>query len=218
MRRRSSPSRVIVLIPLGAPALQGVDARVSAAQSTSRLDPRVLASLRVTFGTSLAAALIDVVFGLGVPAWTLTRYSFPGRRLFDAMVDLPFALPTAVAGIRPRPALGRTVGSARSLATAGVVVAYTRFGRADCPGLRWSALRRAHGPADYRRTRTGAGGSLRKPRRGPLADLPARRASRARFPRSSPALPSLSPAPSASTAPSSLSPAISRWSPKSRPC
>jgi len=60
--------------------------------------PRVLASYRLTFGASFAAALVNVVFGL-LLAWVLVRYSFPGRKIVDAMVDLPFALPTAVAGI-----------------------------------------------------------------------------------------------------------------------
>src|ERR687890_2818357 len=61
-------------------------------------DPRVVASYRVTFGASFVAALINTVFGLLV-AWVLVRYRFPGRKVVDAMVDLPFALPTAVAGI-----------------------------------------------------------------------------------------------------------------------
>jgi sulfate transport system permease protein len=60
-------------------------------------NPRVVASYRVTFGTSLLAAAVNTIFGLLV-AWVLVRYRFPGRRLVDAMVDLPFALPTAVAG------------------------------------------------------------------------------------------------------------------------
>lgn len=60
--------------------------------------PRVLASYRLTFGASFLAALVNVVFGLLV-AWVLVRYDFPGKRLADALVDLPFALPTAVAGI-----------------------------------------------------------------------------------------------------------------------
>ena len=60
--------------------------------------PRVVASYRLTFGASLLAALINSVFGL-LLAWSLVRYSFPGKRLVDALVDLPFALPTAVAGI-----------------------------------------------------------------------------------------------------------------------
>jgi sulfate/thiosulfate transport system permease protein len=61
-------------------------------------DDRTIRALIVSFGTAFAAALINVVFGL-IVAWVLTRYRFPGRRLVDAMVDLPFALPTAVAGI-----------------------------------------------------------------------------------------------------------------------
>ncbi len=60
--------------------------------------PRVMAAYRVTVLTSFAAALLNAVFGLLV-AWVLVRYRFPGRKLLDAMVDLPFALPTAVAGI-----------------------------------------------------------------------------------------------------------------------
>ena len=61
-------------------------------------DPRVVASYQLTFGASLAGALINAVFGFAV-AWTLVRYSFPGKKIIDAMVDLPFALPTAVSGI-----------------------------------------------------------------------------------------------------------------------
>ena len=57
-----------------------------------------MASYRLTFGASLIGALINLVFGVLV-AWVLVRYSFPGKRLFDSLVDLPFALPTAVAGI-----------------------------------------------------------------------------------------------------------------------
>ncbi|TWF57112.1 sulfate ABC transporter permease subunit CysT [Neorhizobium alkalisoli] len=62
------------------------------------LDQRTLRALYVSFGTAFFAALVNVVFGV-ITAWVLTRYRFPGRRLIDAMVDLPFALPTAVAGI-----------------------------------------------------------------------------------------------------------------------
>lgn len=61
-------------------------------------DPRVIASLKLTFGASLIAAAINTVFGF-ITAWSLVRYRFPGRRLLDALVDLPFALPTAVSGI-----------------------------------------------------------------------------------------------------------------------
>ena len=61
-------------------------------------DPRVLGALRLSFGTALFAALVDAVIGTLI-AWVLVRYHFPGRRVFDALIDLPFALPTAVAGI-----------------------------------------------------------------------------------------------------------------------
>jgi sulfate transport system permease protein len=88
---------LIVLIPLSAAFLktftltwpQFIDA-----VST----PRVMASYRLTFGASFAAALINAFFGL-IVTWVLVRYQFPGKRLIDALVDLPFALPTAVAGI-----------------------------------------------------------------------------------------------------------------------
>ncbi|HEX8373230.1 MAG TPA: sulfate ABC transporter permease subunit CysT [Chthoniobacterales bacterium] len=60
--------------------------------------PRVIASYKVSFGTAAVATLVNVIFG-GLIAWVLVRYSFPGRRFIDALVDLPFALPTAVAGI-----------------------------------------------------------------------------------------------------------------------
>ena len=62
------------------------------------IDPRTVAALRVSFGLSLAAAAINAVFGV-IVAWVLVRYEFPGRKLLDAFIDLPFALPTAVAGI-----------------------------------------------------------------------------------------------------------------------
>ena len=61
-------------------------------------DPRTLAALRLSFTTSFLAALVNLVFGM-ILAWILVRYDFPGRRLIDAVIDLPFALPTAVAGI-----------------------------------------------------------------------------------------------------------------------
>jgi sulfate transport system permease protein len=88
---------LIVLVPLSAVFLRTFtsswDAFVAAAFS-----PRVLASYRLTFGMSLLAALLNAGFGLLV-AWVLVRYRFPARRVVDALVDLPFALPTAVAGI-----------------------------------------------------------------------------------------------------------------------
>jgi sulfate transport system permease protein len=88
---------LIVLIPLSAIVVSA--ARIDAGQFwASVTSPRVLASYRVSFGASFAAAMLNVVFGLLV-AWVLVRYRFPGRKLLDALIDLPFALPTAVAGI-----------------------------------------------------------------------------------------------------------------------
>ncbi|MFC7054263.1 sulfate ABC transporter permease subunit CysT [Hansschlegelia quercus] len=88
---------VVILVPLGAVVLW------TGSLGPERLwqiasDARVGHALRLSFGLSLAAAAVNAVFGL-IVAWALTRYDFPGRRLIDAAVDLPFALPTAVAGI-----------------------------------------------------------------------------------------------------------------------
>ena len=88
---------LIVLLPLA--ALVFKSAELSAAQFWEIASgERALASLRVTFGSALIAALINAFFGL-LTAWVLVRYPFPGKRFVDALVDLPFALPTAVAGI-----------------------------------------------------------------------------------------------------------------------
>ena len=88
---------LIVLIPLTALFLRAAGMGWSDFWETIS-DARVLASFRVTFSMSFFAALTNAVFGF-IVAWVLVRYSFPGRRFFDAMVDLPFALPTAVSGI-----------------------------------------------------------------------------------------------------------------------
>ena len=88
---------LIVLIPLAGLALKASGLGFGGLWAVL-MDPRVIAAFRVTFLTALAAALINTVFGLLV-AWVLVRYQFPGRRVIDALVDLPFALPTAVAGI-----------------------------------------------------------------------------------------------------------------------
>ena len=88
---------LIVLIPLSALVLRTLS--LSWPQFWEAVtSPRVLASYRLTFGASFIAAVVNAVFGLLV-AWVLVRYSFPGRKIVDALVDLPFALPTAVAGI-----------------------------------------------------------------------------------------------------------------------
>jgi sulfate transport system permease protein len=90
-------------------------------------NPRVVASYRVTFGASFLAALINTVFGLLV-AWVLVRYRFPGRRLVDAMVDLPFALPTAVAGISLTTLYAANGWMGRYLEPFGIKVSYTWLG------------------------------------------------------------------------------------------
>jgi len=91
------------------------------------LQPRVAAALRTTFFLSFAAAFIDLVFG-SIVAWTLTRYDFPGRRVLDAFVDLPFALPTAVAGISLAALYAPNGWFGAPLAALGVKVAFTRLG------------------------------------------------------------------------------------------
>ena len=89
--------------------------------------PRALASYRLSFGASLAAALINAVFGLLV-AWILVRYRFPFRRLVDGVVDLPFALPTAVAGIVLTTLYSEHGWVGSRLAKLGIKVAYTPLG------------------------------------------------------------------------------------------
>ena len=88
---------LIVLVPLSAAFLKTFTMTWPAFWSAVTA-PRVLASYRLTFGASFAAAAVNAVFGL-IVCWVLVRYEFPGRRFVDALVDLPFALPTAVAGI-----------------------------------------------------------------------------------------------------------------------
>ena len=89
--------------------------------------PRVLASYKLTFGASLIGALINAVFGL-LTAWVLTRYSFPGKRMIDALVDLPFALPTAVAGIALTAIYAPNGWIGSLLAPHGIKVAFTPIG------------------------------------------------------------------------------------------
>ncbi|HOD45787.1 MAG TPA: sulfate ABC transporter permease subunit CysT [Opitutaceae bacterium] len=117
---------LIVLIPLSATFLKSAD--LSLAEFWALVtSPRVLASYRITFGASLAAATLNAGFGL-VVAWVLVRYSFPGKRLVDAIVDLPFALPTAVAGIALASLYASNGWIGRLLAPLGIKVAYTELG------------------------------------------------------------------------------------------
>ncbi|EXL01637.1 sulfate ABC transporter permease subunit CysT [Aquamicrobium defluvii] len=90
-------------------------------------DPRTLNALKISFGTALAAAAVNVVFGT-VVAWVLVRYRFPGRRVVDAMVDLPFALPTAVAGIALTTLYAPNGWIGALLGPLGIKVAYTPLG------------------------------------------------------------------------------------------
>jgi len=89
--------------------------------------PRVLASYRLTFGASLFAATVNVVFGLLI-AWVLVRYKFPGKRFVDALVDLPFALPTAVAGIALTALLAENGWIGQYFVPLGIKLAYTPAG------------------------------------------------------------------------------------------
>lgn len=117
---------VIVLIPLSALAFKTAGLSWHDFMETVAA-PRVVASFKVTFGAALAAALINSVFGLLV-AWVLVRYRFPGRRLVDALVDLPFALPTAVAGITLATIYSSNGWVGRYLEPHGIKVAFTPLG------------------------------------------------------------------------------------------
>ena len=117
---------LIVLIPLSAVFFKasslGPEGFWAAATS-----PRVLASYRLSFGASLLAAAVNVVFGLML-AWSLVRYSFPGRRIVDALIDLPFALPTAVAGIALTALYAKNGWLGEYLQLVGINVAFTPLG------------------------------------------------------------------------------------------
>jgi sulfate/thiosulfate transport system permease protein len=117
---------VVILVPLAALVLRpwslgwsGFVAEVTA--------PRVLAALRLSFGAAAIAAAINTVFGL-IVAWVLVRYRFPGKRILDALVDLPFALPTAVAGIALSTLYSANGWLGAPLAKLGLKVAYTPLG------------------------------------------------------------------------------------------
>jgi sulfate transport system permease protein len=90
-------------------------------------EPRVVASYKLTFGASLAAALVNVVFGF-IVAWTLVRYRFPGKQLLDALIDLPFALPTAVSGIALTAIFAKTGWLGQFLYPLGIQSAFSPLG------------------------------------------------------------------------------------------
>jgi len=117
---------LIVLLPLSAAFIKaagmGWNEFVEAVAS-----PRVLASYRISFLASFAGALVNVVFG-SILAWVLVRYTFPGRKIVDAIVDLPFALPTAVAGIALTAIYAPTGWMGRYFEPYGIKIAYTELG------------------------------------------------------------------------------------------
>ena len=117
---------LIVLIPLSAAFFRSAELgpeRFWAVVST----PRVLAALRLSFGAALLACLVNAVFGF-IIAWSLTRQRFPGRRIIDAMIDLPFALPTAVAGIALTALYSANGWIGRIIEPLGLKIAYTPWG------------------------------------------------------------------------------------------
>src|SRR5512141_1737784 len=117
---------LIVLIPLSALVLKSATLGLAGFWEVVT-GPRTLAALRLSFFTSLFAATVNAVFGT-IIAWALVRYRFPGRRLLDAFVDLPFALPTAVAGIALTALYAPNGWIGSLLAPLGVQVAFTRLG------------------------------------------------------------------------------------------
>ncbi|MBN2473658.1 MAG: sulfate ABC transporter permease subunit CysT [Pirellulales bacterium] len=117
---------LIVLLPLAALVLKSATVPWQQFWDTV-CDPRVMASYRLSFGASLIAAAVNAVFGF-IVAWVLVRYSFPGRKLVDAMVDLPFALPTAVSGIALTALYAPGGWLGRWLTPLGIPAAYCRLG------------------------------------------------------------------------------------------
>ncbi|MCM3748181.1 sulfate ABC transporter permease subunit CysT [Paenibacillus pasadenensis] len=117
---------IIVLIPLSCIFLKTMELSWGGFWSTVT-GPRVLASYKISLLTSLAAALVNVVFGM-IVAWVLVRYRFPGKRLLDSLVDLPFALPTAVAGVALTAIYAPNGWIGKWLEPLGLKVAFTPLG------------------------------------------------------------------------------------------
>ena len=117
---------LIVLIPLAAVFIRSMEIGWQGLFDILT-DARILAALRLSFTTAIAAALINVVFGV-LLAWSLVRYQFSGKRIVDALVDLPFALPTAVAGIALTTLYAKNGWLGQYLEAWGIQVAYTSLG------------------------------------------------------------------------------------------
>jgi sulfate/thiosulfate transport system permease protein len=116
----------IVLVPLAALVIKGSSLPLAEFWRIAT-EPRALASYRLTFGASLMAAMLNAFFGF-IIAWSLVRYRFPGRRLVDAIIDLPFALPTAVSGIALATVFGPQGWIGQWLDPLGIKIAYTWAG------------------------------------------------------------------------------------------
>jgi sulfate transport system permease protein len=117
---------LIVLIPLSALVLRGVN-QPWHAFAAAVFDRRTLLAWRLTFGTAFIASAINGVFGL-IVAWVLVRYRFPGRRMLDALIDLPFALPTAVSGIALTAIYAQNGWVGRYLEPLGIKAAFSPLG------------------------------------------------------------------------------------------
>jgi sulfate/thiosulfate transport system permease protein len=117
---------LIVLVPLSALLLRSATLPWEQFWATVS-DPRVVASYRLTFGASLIGASLNAVFGF-IVAWSLVRYRFPGRKLLDALIDLPFALPTAVSGIALTAIFAKTGWIGQYLEPLGIQAAFSPLG------------------------------------------------------------------------------------------
>jgi sulfate transport system permease protein len=116
----------IVLLPLTALVMKGASMDLARFIQVVTA-PRAVASYRLTFGASLTAASINIVFGF-IVAWVLVRYRFPGRRFVDAIIDMPFALPTAVSGLALTAVFAGNGWIGQYLEPLGIKVAYTQLG------------------------------------------------------------------------------------------
>lgn len=117
---------LIVLVPLLALIIKSTGLGWEEFKAAA-FSPRAIASYKLTFGTAVVAAIINTVLGL-VIAWTMVRVTFPGRRLLDAMIDLPFALPTAVSGIALTAIYSQNGWIGQYLEPLGIKVAFTPIG------------------------------------------------------------------------------------------
>jgi sulfate transport system permease protein len=159
---------LIVLIPLAGLVFRSADLGWTGFWEAVA-SPRALAAYRLTFGAAFAAAAVNLVFGL-VTAWVLARYDFPGKGFIDALVDLPFALPTAVAGISLTALYAENGWLGRFIEPLGLKVAFAPTGVARRDDLRGLAVRRTHRAAGVAGDRHPDGGGRCDARRDPATD------------------------------------------------